>query len=160
MKLGALAALDQRIGLRYAMPPMSAAETASYLRHHLALAGRSDTLFSDDAAVALIHQTSRGYPGRSTTSPCKPLSPPSPPTKPSSTRNPLAPPSPRSPPNDHNNRATLTISATTPTRPRPAPRRRGLLTSPTSEPVDGAIICTVSGGQQVTVECSAGGSQP
>ena len=61
MKLGALAALDQRIGLRYAMPPMSTEETTSYLRHHLALAGRSDTLFSDDA-VALIHQTSRGYP--------------------------------------------------------------------------------------------------
>jgi type II secretory pathway predicted ATPase ExeA len=32
-----------------------------YLRHHLNLAGRSDTLFSDDS-VALIHQTSRGYP--------------------------------------------------------------------------------------------------
>ena len=31
------------------------------MRHHLALAGRSDTLFSDDA-TALIHQTSRGYP--------------------------------------------------------------------------------------------------
>jgi type II secretory pathway predicted ATPase ExeA len=61
MKLGVLAALDQRIGLRYAMPPMSGEETGSYLRHHLALAGRKDTLFSDDA-VALIHQTSRGYP--------------------------------------------------------------------------------------------------
>jgi type II secretory pathway predicted ATPase ExeA len=61
MKLGVLAALDQRIGLRYAMPPMTAEETSSYLRHHLALAGRSDPLFSDDAAT-LIHQTSRGYP--------------------------------------------------------------------------------------------------
>ena len=61
MKLGALAALDQRIGLRYAMPPMTNQETASYLRHHLTLAGRSDTLFSDDATT-LIHQTSRGYP--------------------------------------------------------------------------------------------------
>jgi type II secretory pathway predicted ATPase ExeA len=61
MKLGVLAALDQRIALRYTMPPMSPEETASYLRHHLALAGRDDTLFSDDAA-ALIHQTSRGYP--------------------------------------------------------------------------------------------------
>jgi type II secretory pathway predicted ATPase ExeA len=61
MKLGVLAALDQRIGLRYAMPPMTADETGSYLRHHLTLAGRSDTLFSDDA-TALIHQTSRGYP--------------------------------------------------------------------------------------------------
>ncbi len=61
MKLGVLAALDQRIGLRYAMPPMTDKETGSYLRHHLKLAGRDDTLFSDDA-VALIHQTSRGYP--------------------------------------------------------------------------------------------------
>lgn len=61
MKLGVLAALDQRIGLRYTMPPMTDKETASYLRHHLALAGRDDTLFSDDA-VGLIHQTSRGYP--------------------------------------------------------------------------------------------------
>ena len=42
MKLGVLAALDQRIGLRYAMPPMTDTETGSYLRHHLALAGRDD----------------------------------------------------------------------------------------------------------------------
>jgi type II secretory pathway predicted ATPase ExeA len=61
MKLGALAALDQRIGLRYTMPPLKPEETGSYLRHHLALAGRNDPLFSDDA-TALIHQTSRGYP--------------------------------------------------------------------------------------------------
>ena len=61
MKLGVLAALDQRIGLRYAMPAMTGEETTGYLRHHLALAGRSDTLFSDDATT-LIHQTSRGYP--------------------------------------------------------------------------------------------------
>ena len=70
MKLGVLAALDQRIGLRYAMPPMTDTDTGSYLRHHLKLAGRDDVLFSDDA-VGLIHQTSRGYPARSTTSPCK-----------------------------------------------------------------------------------------
>jgi type II secretory pathway predicted ATPase ExeA len=61
IKLGVLAALDQRIGMRYNMPPMTSEETASYLRHHLNLAGRSDTLFSDDA-TDLIHQTSRGYP--------------------------------------------------------------------------------------------------
>ena len=40
---------------------MTSEETSSYLRHHITLAGRSDTLFSDDA-TALIHQTSRGYP--------------------------------------------------------------------------------------------------
>lgn len=61
MKLGVLAALDQRIGLRYAMPPMTDTNTGSYLRHHLKLAGRDDALFSDDA-IGLIHQTSRGYP--------------------------------------------------------------------------------------------------
>ena len=61
MKLGVLAALDQRIALRYAMPPMTGEETSSYLHHHLALAGRTDTLFSNDATT-LIHQTSRGYP--------------------------------------------------------------------------------------------------
>ena len=36
-------------------------ETASYLSHHLKLAGRSDPLFTDDA-TALIHATSRGLP--------------------------------------------------------------------------------------------------
>ena len=43
------------------MPAMTPAETASYIAHHLKLAGRSDTLFSDDA-IALIHQVSRGLP--------------------------------------------------------------------------------------------------
>jgi type II secretory pathway predicted ATPase ExeA len=61
IKLGVLAALDQRIALRYTLPAMTPDETSNYIRHHLALAGRSDTLFTDDAA-ALIHQTSRGYP--------------------------------------------------------------------------------------------------
>lgn len=61
IKLGVLAALDQRIAVRYHMTGMTGEETAGYLRHHLALAGRSDTLFSDDA-ITLIHHTSRGYP--------------------------------------------------------------------------------------------------
>jgi type II secretory pathway predicted ATPase ExeA len=53
IKLGVMAALDQRIGLRYHLDGMTL--------HHLQLAGRSDTLFTDDA-IALIHQTSRGIP--------------------------------------------------------------------------------------------------
>jgi len=61
IKLGTFAALDQRIALRYAMTGMTAKETASYVSHHLKLAGRSDTLFSDDA-LALTHQVSRGLP--------------------------------------------------------------------------------------------------
>ena len=43
------------------MTGMNEPETKSYLTHHLKLAGRADTLFSDDA-VALIHQVSRGIP--------------------------------------------------------------------------------------------------
>jgi type II secretory pathway predicted ATPase ExeA len=61
MKLAVLAALEQRTGVRYTMPPMTAPETSSYIKHHLALAGRSDPLFSDDA-ITLIHTTARGYP--------------------------------------------------------------------------------------------------
>ncbi len=41
IRLGVLAALDQRIGPRYNMPPMTGEETNSYLRHHLNLAVQS-----------------------------------------------------------------------------------------------------------------------
>jgi len=61
IKLGTFAALDQRIALRFAMPAMTSQETSGYVAHHLKLAGRSDTLFSDDA-LALVHQVSRGLP--------------------------------------------------------------------------------------------------
>lgn len=61
LRLGSFVALDQRVGLRYAMTGLDLAETGSYIAHHLALAGRSDTLFSSDA-VALVHQVSRGLP--------------------------------------------------------------------------------------------------
>ena len=56
-----LAALDQRISVRYALAGMSAAETADYITHHVKIAGRADTLFSTDA-ITLIHNASRGYP--------------------------------------------------------------------------------------------------
>ena len=61
LRLGAFAALDQRVGLRYGIAPLDAAECASYIAQHLKFAGRSDPLFSDDA-VLLIHQVSRGLP--------------------------------------------------------------------------------------------------
>ncbi|MFQ5517322.1 MAG: ExeA family protein [Acidimicrobiia bacterium] len=61
IKLGTFAALDQRIALRYSLTGMDLEATAGYIHHHLELAGRSDTLFSDDA-ITLIHQTSRGLP--------------------------------------------------------------------------------------------------
>ncbi|MEN8654105.1 AAA family ATPase [Streptomyces sp. 21So2-11] len=61
MKHGVLAALDQRISINYEMPAMTGTETASYVKHHLTIAGRSDPLFSDDA-IDLIHLTSHGLP--------------------------------------------------------------------------------------------------
>jgi len=61
LRLGSFAALDQRLALRYELAGMTPEETAGYLRHHLKLAGRDDTLFSDDA-IALLHQASRGIP--------------------------------------------------------------------------------------------------
>jgi type II secretory pathway predicted ATPase ExeA len=61
MKLGTLAALEQRITVRRHMTGMTSNETAEYIRHHLKLAGRADPLFTEDA-IALIHQASRGKP--------------------------------------------------------------------------------------------------
>ncbi|HTW99978.1 MAG TPA: AAA family ATPase [Acidimicrobiales bacterium] len=61
LRLGSFVALDQRVGLRYHLGGLDLPECSSYVAHHLALAGRKDTLFSDDA-VALIHQASRGLP--------------------------------------------------------------------------------------------------
>jgi type II secretory pathway predicted ATPase ExeA len=61
LRLGIFAALDQRIATRYTLPPMDLAESAAYLRHHLALAGRSDALFGDDA-VARLHRVANGLP--------------------------------------------------------------------------------------------------
>ena len=61
LKQGTFAALDQRIALRCTIDGMDRQETGEYVAHHLKLAGRSDTIFSDDA-VALIHEASRGLP--------------------------------------------------------------------------------------------------
>ena len=61
MKLGTLAALEQRITVRRHMTGMTSQETADYVHHHVKLAGRADPLFTDDA-IALIHQGSRGKP--------------------------------------------------------------------------------------------------
>ena len=61
LRMGTFAALDQRIALRYELGGMSEQETAGYIRHHLELAGRKDTLFSDDATL-LLHRSSRGIP--------------------------------------------------------------------------------------------------
>src|SRR2546423_14073996 len=59
--VGAVAAWDQRIGLKCAIPAMTAEQTAAYITHHLQLAGRADAIFSEDA-MTLVHDAARGLP--------------------------------------------------------------------------------------------------
>jgi Type II secretory pathway, component ExeA (predicted ATPase) len=61
LRMGVFAALDQRIATRCALKPMDLGESAAYLRHHLALAGRTDPLIADDA-VARLHRVANGLP--------------------------------------------------------------------------------------------------
>jgi len=63
LRVGDMAAFDQRVQLKYAfpVPALTPAEADGYIRAHLAHAGRTDTLFSDDA-VRVIHSHARGMP--------------------------------------------------------------------------------------------------
>ena len=61
IKFGVLAALDQRIAVRYHLSGMTADETGGYIRHHLQLAGRDSDLYSEDA-ITQIHEAGRGKP--------------------------------------------------------------------------------------------------
>jgi type II secretory pathway predicted ATPase ExeA len=63
LRVGDMAALDQRVALRYHIPapPLTAAEASRYIRRHLEHAGRSDTRITDDA-VRAIHAHARGLP--------------------------------------------------------------------------------------------------
>jgi type II secretory pathway predicted ATPase ExeA len=67
LRVGDMAALDQRVQLKYAfpVPAITAAEAGGYIRAHLSHAGRTDTLFSDDA-VRVIHGTPAACPALST----------------------------------------------------------------------------------------------
>ena len=61
LRMGTFAALDQRIATRFTIKPMDLAESASYLRHHLRLAGLEDPVFADDA-IARLHRVASGLP--------------------------------------------------------------------------------------------------
>jgi type II secretory pathway predicted ATPase ExeA len=61
LRMGRFAALDQRIATRFAIKPMDIGESSAYLRHHLALAGREEPLFADDA-IARLHRVANGLP--------------------------------------------------------------------------------------------------
>src|SRR6266511_341750 len=122
IKLGTLAALDQRIALRYHLDGMDLGETVSYLTHHLKLAGRSDTIFTDDA-IGLLHQTSRGIPRAVNNLALQALVAAFADGKGTVDESAAAPPSPKSPATDHtrdpNPVPTATIPAVGTTTPRP-----------------------------------------
>ena len=61
LRMGIFAALDQRIATRFNIKAMDLAESATYLRHHLALAGRDEPLIADDA-IARLHRVAGGLP--------------------------------------------------------------------------------------------------
>jgi general secretion pathway protein A len=54
-------ALDQRIHVRYHIPPFDLAESAHYVKHHLRVAGSERCPFSDDF-ISAAHQFSHGIP--------------------------------------------------------------------------------------------------
>ena len=56
-----LQSFNQRISLKYHLPALTKEETASYVHHHLALAGLKEPLFNQNALNA-IYQNSGGIP--------------------------------------------------------------------------------------------------
>jgi type II secretory pathway predicted ATPase ExeA len=54
-------ALNQRIAVRYALPPLDLEETAAYVKHHLRLADYNNQLFAD-SFVADLHHHAKGVP--------------------------------------------------------------------------------------------------
>ena len=54
-------ALDQRIAMRYHMPPLSSEESKTYINHQLKLAGAKDPIL-DDKALEAVHEVSFGIP--------------------------------------------------------------------------------------------------
>jgi general secretion pathway protein A len=62
LALPTLRQLKQRIGLRCAIPPMTAEETRDYIRTRLRIAGARDLNVFDEAAVRRIAEYSEGIP--------------------------------------------------------------------------------------------------
>jgi general secretion pathway protein A len=60
-KVRRLKPLDQRIAIRYHLNTLDATHTAGYIAHRLAMAGRPDPIFTDEA-IKLIFDFSRGTP--------------------------------------------------------------------------------------------------
>ena len=59
--LNSMKALAQRINFRYHLTGMDSSEAKPYISHHLAVAGRTDELFTDDV-ISEIFQQAKGVP--------------------------------------------------------------------------------------------------
>ncbi|MGE3316453.1 MAG: ExeA family protein [Planctomycetaceae bacterium] len=62
-KLARMAQLDERIGVRAVLEPLSHAETADYVRHRLDVAGAARAIF-DETALRAVSELSSGMPRR------------------------------------------------------------------------------------------------
>src|SRR5260370_1055362 len=101
---------DQRIGLRYAMPAMTPAQTSDYITHHLKLAPDGPTRCSATTPWPSSTTPPGACRGPSTTSPPRRSSPRWPNARTSSTSSPPAPQSARSRQTEHHH-ATLNTKA-------------------------------------------------
>jgi general secretion pathway protein A len=54
--------LDQRVSLRYTLKPLTAAETAAYVAHRLAVAGGGSAIAFTPRALHAVHRLSAGIP--------------------------------------------------------------------------------------------------
>ena len=61
MDFAVMEPFNQRIAIRYHMPPLSVDESKLYLTHHLKLAGATQPIF-DEKALEAVHEVSFGIP--------------------------------------------------------------------------------------------------
>lgn len=61
MDFAVMEPFNQRIAIRYHMPPLSPQQTKHYVTHHLKLAGAKEPIF-DQKALEVIHEASFGIP--------------------------------------------------------------------------------------------------
>ena len=61
LQLNSLKALSQRINFHYHLTGLDSGEAKAYILHHLTVAGRTDTLFSDEV-ISEIFQQAKGIP--------------------------------------------------------------------------------------------------
>jgi len=61
MEFAVMEPFNQRIAMRYHMPPLNPEQSRHYVRHHLKLAGATEPIL-DDQALDAIHEVSFGIP--------------------------------------------------------------------------------------------------